>query len=178
MILGEGGNTSLACIATDAAFFIAKSVFENLTFCNDDIDSVELEASYKRLEHVHGDIEALQSKLGQLADTVQKVLDGQTEQNLLTGLNPPSLERPAAMGGRLEKVRDLVRARIAVRTRASADAGKDTARAESLYAAGERFFADDNYRCAYRLFALAYRALAGRHGDDDDVGGCYVEEDD
>jgi len=56
--LGEGGNGSLACIATDLVYIAAKTANFVLTFCDGDIDSAEIEGSYDRLGHIHADLEA------------------------------------------------------------------------------------------------------------------------
>jgi hypothetical protein len=58
VILGEGGNGSLVCIATDAIYIAAKAVNFGLHFCDDKIDQAELGATYGRLGHIHGDLEA------------------------------------------------------------------------------------------------------------------------
>jgi hypothetical protein len=58
VIAGEGGNGSLACIATDAIYVAAKAVNFGLHFCNDKIDEAELGATYDRLTHLHSDLEA------------------------------------------------------------------------------------------------------------------------
>jgi hypothetical protein len=58
VILGEGGNGSLACLITDGVYLAAKIVNYGLHFCNDKIDQAELLASYARLDHLHTDLEA------------------------------------------------------------------------------------------------------------------------
>jgi hypothetical protein len=58
VILGEGGNGSLACLITDGIYIAAKAVNYGLHFCNDKIDQAELLASYTRLAHLHSDLEA------------------------------------------------------------------------------------------------------------------------
>jgi len=58
VVLGEGGNGSLVCIATDAIYIAAKAVNFGLHFCDDKIDQAELGATFGRLGHIHGDLEA------------------------------------------------------------------------------------------------------------------------
>jgi len=65
-----GGNTSLACIATDVVYFAAKAVYENLVFCEGDIDSAEIKGSYDRAGHIHDDIGGLDTKLDRIIELV------------------------------------------------------------------------------------------------------------
>jgi len=58
VILGEGGNGSLACIITDGIYIAAKIVNFGLHFCDDKIDQAELGATYTRLGHIHSDLES------------------------------------------------------------------------------------------------------------------------
>lgn len=58
VIVGEGGNGSLACIITDGIYVAAKIVNYGLHFCNDKIDQAELAATYNRLGHLHTDLES------------------------------------------------------------------------------------------------------------------------
>jgi hypothetical protein len=58
VIVGEGGNGSLACIATDAIYLAAKVINYGLHYCNDKIDAAEMGATYDRLTHLHSDLEA------------------------------------------------------------------------------------------------------------------------
>lgn len=57
VILGEGGNGSLACIITDGIYLAAKVINYGLHYCNDKIDSAEQQAVYSRLGHLHTDLE-------------------------------------------------------------------------------------------------------------------------
>jgi hypothetical protein len=59
--LGEGGNTSLVCIIVDTVLTAAQAVFDGYTFCENDIDSNEINGSYRRLDHIHNDLASLQS---------------------------------------------------------------------------------------------------------------------
>ena len=61
VLLGAGGNPSLACIPVDAVLVVARIVFESLEFCDDSIDSAEIEGAYDRLGHIHGDLETVDS---------------------------------------------------------------------------------------------------------------------
>jgi hypothetical protein len=57
VVLGEGGNTSLICLITDAIYIAAKATNQTLAFCDGDIDSAEIEGSYDRLAHIHANLE-------------------------------------------------------------------------------------------------------------------------
>jgi hypothetical protein len=66
VVLGEGGNTSLACIPADIALFaaelgvgVAEDAFGVISFCDGAVDAAEIEGSYDRLEHLHTDIVTL-----------------------------------------------------------------------------------------------------------------------
>lgn len=61
VVVGEGGNTSLVCIVVDTALTIAETTFNAVAFCENDIDSAEINGSYRRLAHIHEDIAGLQS---------------------------------------------------------------------------------------------------------------------
>jgi hypothetical protein len=58
-----GVNTSLVCIAADVILAAAEGVFNTLQFCDNDIDSAEIEGSYDRLGHLHSDIEGAQTAI-------------------------------------------------------------------------------------------------------------------
>jgi hypothetical protein len=68
VVLGEGGNTSIACIPADVVLFAAElavgvgeTVVEHIDFCDAAVDAAEIEGSYERLGHLHGDIETHES---------------------------------------------------------------------------------------------------------------------
>ena len=61
VIAGEGGNASLVCIIVDTALTIAETAFNAVVFCENDIDSAEINGSYRRLAHIHDDVAALQT---------------------------------------------------------------------------------------------------------------------
>ena len=56
IVLGEGGNGSLACIATDIIYIIAHAVWEAVHFCNEEFTDATVDANYERLEHLHEDL--------------------------------------------------------------------------------------------------------------------------
>src|SRR5262249_10435037 len=58
IVLGEGGNTSLACVITDSIYIVAHAVWEAAHFCNEEFTDATVDANYERLEHIHGDLEA------------------------------------------------------------------------------------------------------------------------
>jgi predicted RecA/RadA family phage recombinase len=56
VVLGEGGNTSLVCIAVDVIWIAAKAVVEGLNLCSGDSDGILLEATYDRAEFIKDQI--------------------------------------------------------------------------------------------------------------------------
>ena len=56
--LGEGGgaNTSLACLITDAVYYVAYGVRQALQTCEDDFSRRTVDANYSRLDHIHTDL--------------------------------------------------------------------------------------------------------------------------
>lgn len=60
-----GFNGSLACIATDAVYVVAKAAHQTLAFCDADIDSAEIEGSYNRLAHIHENLETSMANDGE-----------------------------------------------------------------------------------------------------------------
>lgn len=63
VVAGFGGNVSLVCIIVDAVLAAAEAVYNGFLFCDGDIDSAEIEGSYDRLGHIHGDLESAQSTI-------------------------------------------------------------------------------------------------------------------
>ncbi|HXI94109.1 MAG TPA: hypothetical protein VNO24_29400 [Blastocatellia bacterium] len=57
VVLGEGGNTSTACIISDGVFFIAKAVWAAIHMNEDHITTANVDTSYARLGHIHTDLE-------------------------------------------------------------------------------------------------------------------------
>ena len=53
-----GVNGSLACIPFAVANSVAQGLFNTSTFCDGEVSSNQVEASYQRLLHLHGDISA------------------------------------------------------------------------------------------------------------------------
>lgn len=68
---GFGGNASLACIAADELLFAAQVVFDELANCDGDIDSAEVEGTYERVGHLHGDIDIINGKIDALLEAVE-----------------------------------------------------------------------------------------------------------
>ena len=63
VVLGEGFNTSLACIPVDIALFAAELVVgnsettvEHAQYCNETVNSAEIEGTYDRVGHLHTDL--------------------------------------------------------------------------------------------------------------------------
>lgn len=57
VVLGEGGNGSLACLITDAIYLTAKALNQAIHFCDDDYAQSVGQASFDRLGHIHDDLE-------------------------------------------------------------------------------------------------------------------------
>ena len=55
--LGVGGNSSAACIATDAIYFVAKAVRDKVLACDLDWAKRTIDGTYQRLGHLHSDLE-------------------------------------------------------------------------------------------------------------------------
>ena len=68
-----GGNTSTLCIPVDVVFFLAQIVFDEIANCDEDIDSAEIEGSYERLGHIHGDIELVDAKIEALISAIEEL---------------------------------------------------------------------------------------------------------
>jgi hypothetical protein len=58
VILGEGGNTSLACIPVDAIWIAAKVIQFAIHVCADNETGDYVSANYDRLGHIHSDLES------------------------------------------------------------------------------------------------------------------------
>jgi len=58
VILGEGGNTSLACIPVDAIWIAAKVIQFAIHVCADNETGDYVSANYDRLGHIHTDLES------------------------------------------------------------------------------------------------------------------------
>jgi hypothetical protein len=58
VVLGEGGNGRLVCIATDIVYIAAHAVWEAAHFCNEEFTDATVDANYERLEHLHEDLGA------------------------------------------------------------------------------------------------------------------------
>jgi hypothetical protein len=57
VVLGEGGNTSAACIPVDVVYFVAVALRAKLLACDVDYTERTVDASFSRLEHLHTDLE-------------------------------------------------------------------------------------------------------------------------
>ena len=55
--LGEGGNTSLACIPFDTVFNINEAVYYAIRICFDQFIDTTVDTNYQRLDHIHTDLE-------------------------------------------------------------------------------------------------------------------------
>ncbi len=73
VILGEGGNTSMACMVTDVIFVAAMFVWNTLDQVDNDFNSEENEASYLRLGHIHTDLEDVHDDLEIVGDSVNVI---------------------------------------------------------------------------------------------------------
>ena len=57
VVLGEGGNSSVACIAADVVYFVAVALRAKLLACDVDYTERTVDASFSRLEHLHTDLD-------------------------------------------------------------------------------------------------------------------------
>jgi hypothetical protein len=85
VVLGEGGNLSLACIPVDVVLFAARVTLDELANCDGDIDSAETEGTYERSAHLHDDVTMVDGKVDVLdgkvdiVDAKVDVLDGKMD---------------------------------------------------------------------------------------------------
>jgi hypothetical protein len=63
VLAGEGGNSSVSCIPADLVLFAAElavgsaeGVVEHFEFCDNGVDSAEIEGTYERVGHIHTDL--------------------------------------------------------------------------------------------------------------------------
>src|SRR5262249_416577 len=54
---GVGGNTRLACLASDELWIIAKAIHEGIHYCDDNVTGAVVDTNYERLSHIHTDLE-------------------------------------------------------------------------------------------------------------------------
>jgi hypothetical protein len=95
-----GFNLSLACIPVDWVLFGAEETYEQFKEKDADIDSAEIEGSYERAGHIHGDIELVQATSDSIAgmvfilDEKVDVIDGKLDAvlALMEGLRETNCE--------------------------------------------------------------------------------------
>jgi hypothetical protein len=75
VVAGEGGNTSLACVAADLTRLAAEAALEALQFCLDDVNAAEIGASYLREDYVHLQVEEVDTKVDDLTTRIGQVED-------------------------------------------------------------------------------------------------------
>jgi len=63
VVLGEGGNTALACVPLAIAQDAAEIPYELADFCGGEEDSALLQGSYDRLDHIHTDLDAARAEI-------------------------------------------------------------------------------------------------------------------
>jgi hypothetical protein len=83
VVLGEGGNGSLACLITDGIYNIAHAVNAGLHFCDDDLTGAIIDANYARLGHIHDDVALLSGDLA--TDTNSIKANDNANTSTLTG---------------------------------------------------------------------------------------------
>ncbi len=149
VILGEGGNTSLACIAADAIFYAAEALLNAYINCRDNINAKEIEGSYDRLGHLHTDLEQTLSTDTQLSIEENLMLAAPTQ-------NVVSFMLPAAFGGQLETVATTVQNAM---TNAVA-AGESINFAQTFFDQAEALVAGTDYKRAYLMYKRAYQEIA------------------
>jgi hypothetical protein len=65
-----GENTSLVCIPVDIIWIIAKAVDEGIHFCDDDLTGNVIDASFARLDHIHTDLTAHDTRLANVTAAI------------------------------------------------------------------------------------------------------------
>jgi len=81
-----GFNLSLACIPVDWILYGAEVVYDEFCEKDDDIDGAEIEGTYERVGHIHGDIEITDAKVDTLIAKVDALFE------LIEGLQESSCE--------------------------------------------------------------------------------------
>ena len=71
--LGEGGNTSLACVIVDSVWIIAKFLDFKIHFCDDDVSAAVGDASYLRLGAINDEIGTLQTGVSNINTNTSNV---------------------------------------------------------------------------------------------------------
>jgi hypothetical protein len=74
-----GFNTSLVCIPADELLFAAEQALEDLKFCDEDIDSAEINGTYARVGFVHEEVVVLDGKIeviNQKLDALARAIEG------------------------------------------------------------------------------------------------------
>lgn len=73
VVVVGGGNGSLACLITEIADVAVQGVLKANQLCDDIKDSVEIEASYKRLGHIHDNLDTVNTEVGNVNTAVSTV---------------------------------------------------------------------------------------------------------
>jgi hypothetical protein len=63
VVLGEGGNGSLACEITDAIYVVAHAVDEGIHFCDDDLTGAVIDANYARLDYINTNLNGVDTDI-------------------------------------------------------------------------------------------------------------------
>ena len=170
VVLGEGGNTSLACIVVDTIFELAEGVFKEFEICLGDKDSAEINSTYGRTGHLHTDLENLTTDFENFVNEQKNAFEKFAEEQLrieieqtLAGhtAHPHAIalfELPSAFGGKLELVREIVEETINNMKAAGenvGDAAEDLTEGDEEYANGE-------YKDAFYKYSKAYRDATKR----------------
>ncbi len=151
VILGEGGNTSLLCIIADGLFFLAEEAVDTYANCKSGIDSLEIEGSYDRLGHLHGDLETVQADIS--SDMRLRI-----EENLMESAPTfviVSYQLPEAFGGHLELTAMVVQDSMDNTTAA----GQSINFAQTFFDQAEALRASESYKQAYLMYRRAYREI-------------------
>lgn len=142
-----GANTALVCVPLSIAVDVALQVIDNYNFCDDDVDSAEIQGSYLRIGHVHDDVVVIQGSLDDL--TVNAIEEDLARRRYYIA----EFMLPAAFGGKLEIVRDIV---ADVITRMEA-AGLFIDHAQDYLALGDTYYAEQAWKRAHLAYGMAYR---------------------
>jgi hypothetical protein len=142
-----GTNTAAVCIPFAVALGVAKQVIENFDFCDDDVDSSEIGASYLRIGHLHDDMALIQEALDQ-AEIALIQMDLARPR-----FNVAEFVLPAAFNGKLEFVRAVV---LDVLARLAAE-NMDIRNAHSHVALADEYYAVGDWKGTFKQLGYAYR---------------------
>jgi hypothetical protein len=175
IILGVGGNFSLACVPIDIVFAVLEFVvaevnlgfqftqmeYDRISSCDKSIETAEIAGGYNRMNHIHGDIESFKEHINTRLDEFEGKANLLLKVLLEEDLHVRSSARTSVnYTVRLEEACDAAQEAIDE----SNQAGYAPATAsQALHDLGRKLMPTDPKR-ALELCQDAYRKITGREG--------------